>query len=66
MIPHSKNAVIVRVHVVFVVTGEQINLTKIVGLQNTKISQQSTIEDKKMNMRGTSIYPMPSMRGLAE
>ena len=53
----------VRVHVEFVMTGEQIYLTKTVGFQNTKLTQQSMIEEKKIELRGTSIYLMLQMRG---
>ena len=55
----------IRVHVEFVVTGGQINLSKTVGFQNTKITLQSKLEENNMKMRGTSIYLMPQMRGLS-
>ena len=32
---------------------------KTVGFQNTTITQQSKIEEKKIELRGTSIYPIP-------
>ena len=53
----------IRVHVGFVVTGGQIYLAKTVGFQNTKITQESKIVEKKMEMRGTSIHTLPQMRG---
>ena len=53
----------IRVHVEFVVTSGQNYQMKTVGFYNTKITQQSKLEEKKMEMRGTSIHPTPQMRG---
>ena len=38
---------------------------KTVGFQNKMITQQSKIEEIEMEMKGTSIYPKPLMKGLS-
>ena len=53
----------IRVHVEFVVTGGQINLTKTVVFQSTKIAHQTKLEEKKMEMMEASIFPKLQMRG---
>ena len=54
----------IRVHVEFVVTGGYIYQTKTVDFQNIRLNQQSSIEEKEMEMKGTSTYPKPLMKGL--
>ena len=55
----------IRVHVEFVVIDEKIYQTKTVGFQNTKILEQSKIEEKKLEMKGTLIHPKFLMKGLS-
>ena len=55
---------LIRVHVVFVVTVGEIYKTKMFGFQNTKITQQSKVEEKETEMKGTSIYSKLLMKGL--
>ena len=46
-------------HLEFVVNGGQIYLTKTVSFQYTTINKQSKIEEKEMEMKGTSTNPKP-------
>ena len=59
VIPHFKNTVIHKGACRVCGDWGQIYLTKTVGFQNTKITQQSKKEEKEVEMRGTLTYLTP-------